>query len=76
VSAIHKLTPVEDPGDAALPSEIPQEVLRFAALDADQRRLLLHVHGLLETIPYGTVVLVMQDGKVIQIETSEKIRLR
>jgi hypothetical protein len=62
--------------DAALPSEIPHEVVRFAALDDEQRRLLLHVHGLLETIPYGTVVLVMQDGKVIQIETSEKIRLR
>ncbi|HVD71240.1 MAG TPA: YezD family protein [Actinomycetota bacterium] len=36
----------------------------------------MHVHELLSDIPYGTVVLVMQDGKVIQIETSEKIRLR
>jgi hypothetical protein len=59
-----------------LPSEIPPEVVRFAALDEEKRLLLLHVHGLLEAIPYGTVVLVMQDGKVIQIETSEKIRLR
>ena len=27
-------------------------------------------------IAYGTVVLVLQDGKVIQVETSEKIRLK
>ena len=31
---------------------------------------------LLGEIAYGTVVMVLQDGKVIQIETSEKIRLR
>jgi hypothetical protein len=76
VTAIPRLAAVGGAGDGALPSEIPPEVLRFAALDEEKRLLLLHVHGLLETIPYGTVVLVMQDGKVIQIETSEKIRLR
>ena len=43
---------------------------------AEQRQLLLHVHELLGGIAYGTVVLVLQDGKVIQVETSEKIRLR
>jgi predicted Kef-type K+ transport protein len=31
---------------------------------------------LLDEIAFGTVVIVLQDGKVIQIETSEKIRLR
>ena len=41
----------------------------------DQRELLLYVHGLLGSITYGTVVLVLQDGKVMQVETSEKIRL-
>jgi hypothetical protein len=76
VTAVPKLTPAGRSDDFGLPSEIPPEVLRFAALDEEKRLLLLHVHGLLETIPYGTVVLVMQDGKVIQIETSEKIRLR
>jgi len=55
---------------------VPEEVLRFAGLPTDQRALLMHVHELLGDIPFGTVVLVMQDGKVIQIETSEKIRLR
>ncbi len=32
--------------------------------------------GSLDEIAYGTVVMVLQDGRVIQIETSEKIRLR
>ena len=56
--------------------EVPADVLRFASLSPDQRALLLHVHDLLEGIAHGTVVLVLQDGKVIQVETSEKIRLR
>ncbi|HWC71388.1 MAG TPA: DUF2292 domain-containing protein [Actinomycetota bacterium] len=55
---------------------IAAEGLRFASLPPEQRELLLHVHDLLSGIAYGTVVLVLQDGKVIQIETSEKIRLR
>jgi hypothetical protein len=66
------VSPVEE----ASPTDIPEAVLRFAGLPPEQRRLLLHVHDLLDAIPYGTVVLVMQDGKIIQIETSEKIRLR
>ena len=58
------------------PSEIPEEVLRYAALGPERRALLLHVNELLDEIAYGTVVIVLQDGTVIQIETSEKIRLR
>jgi hypothetical protein len=56
--------------------EVPEEVLRYAALPQERRRLLIHVDELLSEIAYGTVVIVLQDGKVIQIETSEKIRLR
>jgi len=56
--------------------QVPADVLRFAALSDEERRLLLHVSELLGEIAYGTVVIVLQDGKVIQIETSEKIRLR
>lgn len=61
---------------AAAAGKLPEEIVRFAMLEAEQRTLLMHVHELLSEIPFGTVVLVMQDGKVIQIETSEKIRLR
>lgn len=31
---------------------------------------------LLETIQYGSVTVVVQDGKLLQIERSEKIRIR
>jgi hypothetical protein len=56
--------------------EIPTEVLRYAALPQERRLLLRHVDELLSQIGYGTVVIVLQGGKVIQVETSEKIRLR
>jgi hypothetical protein len=62
-------------GGGPLGPEIPADVLKFAAMPAEERELLLHVHDLLGSIAYGTVVLVLQDGKVIQVETSEKIRL-
>ncbi len=63
-------------GDGPLGPEVPADVLRFAGMPAERRQLLLHVHDLLGAIEYGTVVLVMQDGAVIQVETSEKIRLK
>jgi hypothetical protein len=63
-------------GDGPLGRDIPADVLRFAAMPAEQRQLLLHVHELMGGIAYGTVVLVLQDGTVIQVETSEKIRLK
>ncbi|HLS66875.1 MAG TPA: YezD family protein [Pseudogracilibacillus sp.] len=31
---------------------------------------------MLESIAYGTITIVIQDGKVIQVEKNEKIRLR
>ena len=58
------------------PAEIPEDVLRYAALDGERRSLLLHVNELLDEIAFGSVVMVLQDGAVIQVETSEKIRLR
>ena len=68
---------MRDVGDGGGTSDrdIPVEVLRFAGLSPEERELLLHVHDLFGGIAYGTVVLVLQDGKVIQVETSEKIRL-
>ena len=56
--------------------DLPADVAAFAGLSDERKALLLHVHELLGSISYGTVVLVLQDGKVLQIETSEKIRLR
>jgi hypothetical protein len=40
------------------------------------RELELRIRAALKEIRYGTVSLVIQDGKVIQIDKSEKIRLK
>jgi len=33
------------------------------------------IKEMIETIKYGTVSVVIQDGKIVQIEKNEKIRL-
>jgi hypothetical protein len=45
-------------------------------LTDEERRVLADVAGILRRIRFGTVVLVVQDGKVVQIEMAEKFRLR
>jgi hypothetical protein len=48
----------------------------WAALPPEERAVLLKVADILKRIQFGTVVLVIQDGKVVQIEMAEKFRLR
>jgi hypothetical protein len=38
--------------------------------------VLAKVADIVQRIKFGTVVLVIQDGKVVQIEMAEKFRLR
>ena len=38
--------------------------------------VLLRVRDSLRSMRFGTVLIVVQDGTVVQIETAEKIRLR
>ena len=38
--------------------------------------MLLRVVDILRDIDFGTILLVVQDGKVVQIEMAEKFRLR
>jgi hypothetical protein len=45
-------------------------------LTADELEVILRVLDSLRSIRFGTVVIVVQDGKVVQIETAEKIRVR
>jgi len=45
-------------------------------LSRDEQEVLLQVVRLLRKLSYGTVLLVVQNGKVVQIEMAEKIRLR
>lgn len=72
ISRLRAVDPAED--DSGL-ADIPVDVLRFAMLSEDRRTLLLQVNDLLEEIDYGTVVIVMHERRVTQIEMSEKIRL-
>lgn len=45
-------------------------------LTEDERAVLAKVAEIVRKIQFGTVVLVIQDGKVVQIEMAEKFRLR
>jgi hypothetical protein len=45
-------------------------------LTEEEREVLLKVAEIVRKIQFGTVVLVIQDGKVVQIEMAEKFRLR
>jgi hypothetical protein len=49
---------------------------RLAALTTEEREVLAKVADIVQRIQFGTVVLVIQDGKVVQIEMAEKFRLR
>jgi hypothetical protein len=45
-------------------------------LTPEEQEVLARVGVILRRLTYGTVVLVVQDGKVVQIEMAEKFRLR
>jgi hypothetical protein len=51
-------------------------VERAEDLTDEEREVLLRVAEILRRIDFGTVLLVVQDGKVVQIELAEKFRLR
>jgi hypothetical protein len=61
-------------GDEPLPDPSVQQ--RLADLTDDERLVLAKVADIVRKIRYGTVVLVIQDGNVVQIEMAEKFRLR
>ncbi len=44
-------------------------------LSSEEREILDKVSEMVRRIRFGTVVLVIQDGKVVQIEAAEKFRL-
>lgn len=41
-----------------------------------QERDIKKILELLETIQYGSVTIIVQDGKILQIEKNEKIRIK
>jgi hypothetical protein len=48
----------------------------LAHLTEEERMVVVKVIEVLRKLKFGTVLLVVQDGKVVQIEMAEKIRLR
>ena len=58
------------------PDPTVETIAALAALTQEEREILLKVAEILERLRYGTVLLVVQDGKVVQIEMAEKFRLR
>ena len=52
------------------------EHLASLALTDEEKLVLAKVADILRKIQFGTVVLVVQDGKVVQVEMAEKFRLR
>ena len=64
-------------GPQAAGSGRPEDTIaRLASLSSEERQILLKVSEILERLQFGTVLLVVQDGKVVQIEMAEKFRLR
>ncbi|MDQ4005972.1 MAG: YezD family protein [Actinomycetota bacterium] len=48
----------------------------LGSLSDEEQRILGQVIEVLRRINYGTILLIVQDGKVVQIEMAEKFRLR
>ena len=58
------------------PEPAPASDLDALGLSEEEKVVLAKVGAILRRLNYGTVVLVVQDGKVVQIEMAEKFRLR
>jgi len=63
-------------GAMAEPEPSAEDQLAELRLSEEERLVLAKVADVLRRIQFGTVVLVVQDGKVVQIEMAEKFRLR
>lgn len=58
------------------------EAFLFGEMEASQlaksewEDVVTHLERMLQSIKFGSITLVVQDGKVIQIEKNEKVRLQ
>jgi hypothetical protein len=59
----------------ASPSPADDQLTELSLTD-EEKLVLAKVADILRKIQFGTVVLVVQDGKVVQVEMAEKFRLR
>ena len=65
-------------GSAARPGSAEASPVSFGEmrLTDEELQLLARVVAVLRRVRYGTVALVIHDGRVMQMETEEKFRLR
>jgi hypothetical protein len=65
-------------GSAARPAPagLGSGSLEDLRLTDEERDVLARVIGVLRRVRYGTVALVIHDGRVMQVETEEKFRIR
>jgi hypothetical protein len=68
--------PADEPKEPNVPADASATPPNPSALDVDEFEVIRRVRDSLRSIRFGTVLIVVQDGKVVQIETAEKIRLR
>ncbi len=43
---------------------------------ADDQTVMEKIQSMLETMSFGSITIVVQDGKVIQLEKNEKVRIK
>jgi len=72
-------SPPSGAGRIGSPAEVEERAQERAkepdGLSIDELDVVVRVSDALRRVRFGTVLLVVQDGKVVQIETAEKIRL-
>ena len=66
----------ENRGQAEAELSAADEQLSELSLTEEEKLVLAKVAEILRKIQFGTVVLVVQDGKVVQVEMAEKFRVR
>ena len=70
--------PTERPADPAAPRRPPTSGPDpdLGGLSGEELEVLLRVSDVLRRIRFGSVLITVHDGRVVQIEMAEKIRLR
>lgn len=53
-----------------------EKISRDVLPDVISEKDLIHLLELIRTVSFGSISLIIQDGKVIQLEKNEKIRLK
>ena len=68
-------SPPHEVAAATFPTGAVEPSSSDAVRGLEEVEVLLRVGDMLRRLRFGTVLLVVQDGKVVQIEMAEKIRL-